>query len=262
MMTKSAMAAMMILCATAAPVVGEIRDSKALAVADEVMAAGGGEAGLASAKVLKFTFVYEQDGVVRSSRTHYWDRIGGRHRLEMIDRDGKNITCLTHLPSKEGVCAVDGQGFMEEAAQPYLSKSYAIWINDTYWLLMPYKMKDPGVDLKFDGETKEGGKTYDKIQLSFDQVGLTPKDRYWAFVDRTTHRMDKWAFVLQDEKGEPGKGEPSVFKWTGWSKFGSLWLSTEKIAEDGKSKVVFKDVAVFEALPDEIFSETSKVRLP
>ena len=136
----------------------EQRDPKAVEIANAVMKAGGGEGGWASARFLRFTFTYEKDGSILTSRTHYWDRMGDRHRIEMIDREGKNVVCLTDLGKKEGVCTVDGKPLYEAEAKPYIDRAYAVWINDTYWLIMPYKMLDPGVHLKYEGEVKEGGK--------------------------------------------------------------------------------------------------------
>ena len=43
--------------------------------------------------------------------------------------------------------------------------AYAIWVNDTYWLLMPYKMKDPGVTLAYDGEEGKGDENVGKVVL-------------------------------------------------------------------------------------------------
>lgn len=239
----------------------EERDVKAAAVADAVMKAGGGEAGWAATKYLRFTFVVEKDGAVRASRTHYWDRVANRHHVEWTAKDGKSVVCIEYLDTREGVCTAGDQALFDGDAKPYLESAYDMWINDTYWLLMPYKMKDPGVHMKYDGEAKEGGKVYDKVLLTFDNVGLTPKDRYWAYVDRQTHRMDKWAYVLQDDKGEPGTGDPSVWKWTGWSKHGRVMLSSEKVSADGKTKILFKDLAVFDDLPDAVFSKSAKVDL-
>src|SRR5262249_43293849 len=169
-------------------------DAKAAAIADAVMKSGCGAGGMDAVKYLRFTFAVERDGGLLASRTHYWDRKAGRHRVEWTTKEGKSVVCVEYLDSREGVCMLGDQPLVDEDAKPYLENAYGMFINDTYWLLMPYKMKDPGVHLKYDGEATEEGKTYDKVQLTFDDVGLTPKDRYWAFVDRKTHRMDKWQY--------------------------------------------------------------------
>ena len=48
-----------------------------------------------------------------------------------------------------------------------LERAYGAWVNDTYWLLMPYKLRDPGVNLAYDGEETLDGQTYDKLLLTF-----------------------------------------------------------------------------------------------
>ena len=48
---------------------------------------------------------------------------------------------------------------LEGEAEEVPGEAYGTWVNDTYWLLMPYKMKDPGVMLAHDGEPKEGNAT-------------------------------------------------------------------------------------------------------
>jgi len=238
-------------------------DPKADAVADAVMKAGGGAQALAAVKYMRFTFTVEKEGKTATSRTHYWDRVQNRHRIEMTGDDGTPIICLTYLPTQEGVCTVAGKVVMDADAASYVKKAHAAWVKDTYWLLMPYKMKDSGVHLTYDGEVKEGGKVYDKVMLTFDDGGaLAPKDRYWAFVDRGTGRMDRWAYVLQDEKGQPGTGEPQAWSWKAWSRYGGVMLSTEKVSADGKTRVLFRDLSVFDEMPDSVFSKTQPVELP
>jgi hypothetical protein len=248
------------VAAGAAPAAGpEVKGAK---IADEVMKAGGGADKLAAVKYMRFTFAVEKDGKIVASRTHYWDRVQNRHRVEWTDKDGKSITCLGYLDTHEGACSVADKAIFDEEAAPYVQRAYAMWINDTYWLLMPYKMKDPGVHLKYDGQEKVGPKNYDKVMLTFENVGLTPKDRYWAYVDPKTHRMDRWAYVLQDDKGEPGTGDATVWDWKGWATHGGVKLSTEKVSADGKTKILFKDLAVFNEMSEVVFASTAPVVLP
>ena len=76
-------------------------------------------------------------------------------------------------------------------------------MNDAYWLVMPYKMRDPGVVLTLAGTEKKGEDAWDKVLLTFEGVGLTPKDRYWVFVNAKTSLVDRWEFVLKGEKTPP-----------------------------------------------------------
>src|SRR5438876_620493 len=74
-----------------------------------------------------------------------------------------------------------------------MRSAHGAWINDSYWFLMPYKLRDPGVTLKYDGEVKDSttAAVYDRLALSFENVGMTPGDRYWVYVNRANHRVEK-----------------------------------------------------------------------
>jgi hypothetical protein len=95
---------------------------------------------------------------------------------------------------------------------------------------MPWKWLDPGVQLTLHEPREANGTTFDIVELSFtDGTGLTSGDHYWGWVSRTSHRMERWEFVLQTEDGRPGDGDPSTFLWTDWVKTDSgLLLSTVK----------------------------------
>ena len=136
--------------------------------------------------------------------------------------------------------------------QPLLDEAYEAWINDTYWLLMPYKMKDPGVRLKYAGEEQRGSEEYDLVELTFEDVGLTPRDRYWAHVNRKTHVMDRWSYVLQDD---PPGSEPTVWDWLGWARRGRILLCPEKVTtrKGGTVKILHPIMEVYDNLPAAYF---------
>jgi hypothetical protein len=77
-------------------------------------------------------------------------------------------------------------------------------VNDAYWLLMPYKMRDDGVVLTCAGPEARENRTWDKVLLTFEGVGLTPQDKYWVFVNRKTNSD---ALHLQ---GHPPRPSPSA----------------------------------------------------
>ena len=62
-------------------------------------------------------------------------------------------------------------------------------MNDAYWLLMPYKMRDPGVVLTLAGAEKKGEDAWDKVLLTFEGVGLTPRT---ATGSSSTRRPASW----------------------------------------------------------------------
>src|SRR3989442_3608009 len=138
-------------------------------------------------------------------------------------------------------------------AKPLLDEAYETWINDTYWLLMPYKMKDPGVRLMYAGEKTIEGADYDLVELTFEEVGLTPRDRYWAHVNRKTHVMDRWSYILQDD---PPGSEPTVWDWKGCTRRGRILLCPEKVTERKAAtvKILHPIIEVYDTLPDSSFT--------
>jgi len=198
-------------------------DPKAAAIADQVMDALGGKKAWNDTHYLRFDFGVEKDGKFQG-RSHTWDKWTGRYRLEGKTPEGKSYVTLMNVNTKEGETWMDGKKLEGDEAKKALERAYGAWINDTYWLLAPYKLKDPGVVLEYGGEEKERGGMCDKLLLTFDNVGLTPKDKYWIHVNRDTHLVDRWDYVLKGEKVPP-----TTWEWKGWSKHGNMMYSSERV---------------------------------
>jgi hypothetical protein len=219
------------------------------AVVDHVTQALGGKKAWDDTHYVKFSFA--------GRRTHWWDKWTGRHRVEGSTREGQKYIVLENLNTREGKAWVDGQEVAADKAKEWLDRGYGAWINDTYWLLMPYKLRDPGVNLVAAGEETIDGKTYDKLALTFGKVGLTPGDRYWAWIDRGTGLMDRWAYVLQDQ---PADAAPTVWKWEGWQRYGNVMLAPHRTQVGGEGKIELSDIAVPAELPDSVFTSSAPVQ--
>ena len=141
-------------------------------------------------------------------------------------------------------------GWAEEQ-QKYLDLAGRNWSGETYWLLMPLKMRDPGVILKYDGEVLLDGVPYDKLHLNFESVGQTPGDQFWAYINRKTHLMDRWEFLLDS-------GFKAVHEWTDYRRFGGLLLSTRR---QGPYEIEMQDILVTDRLPDAIFTSPDPLTL-
>lgn len=219
-------------------------DARAVQIADHVMEALGGQAAWDATHYISFDFL--------GRRKHVWDKQTGRHRVEGTTKEGKRYVVIENINTHEGEAWLDGQKVSGEELQKMLKQAYATWVNDTYWLLMPYKMKDPGVHLHYDGEETIDGTTYDKVLLSFDHVGLTPGDRYWVYVNRDTGLVDRWAFIL--ESMDP-KGPASAWEWKDWKTYGSIKLSPLRTQVGGDRKLELGPIEVSDQVPDEVFNQ-------
>jgi hypothetical protein len=239
------------LCASDGPENSESLDPRAQQVADKLMQALGGKENWDKARYLRFDFVVEQKGKVVGDFKHLWDRYTGRYRVEgTTDKNERYVVLFQDINAKRGDVFLNGLPVADKAKQKFLDMGYERFINDSYWLLMPYKWKDPGVHLKYEGTAKgDKGQVWDKVLLTFGNVGLTPKDRYWAFINQKTGMMDKWEFILQGQKGPP-----SAFDWMNWQDFAGIKLCTEMKSQKEPLRILFTNVAVLQSSDDKPFT--------
>ena len=114
---------------------------------------------------------------------------------------------------------------------------------------MPYKLRDPGVALAYAGEEKKGREAWDKLQLTFDGVGLTPKDKYWIWVNRASGLVDRWEFVLKGDKTAP-----VPFEWKGWKAYGRIQLANERLNPKDGTRIHFPVLDAPATVPDATFA--------
>ena len=231
----------------AAPRPAADADPEAREVAQRLMQALGGEAAWSQVRLVHFEFA--------GRRTHDWDRSAGRDRVEGETRDGERYLVIEDLDSRQGRAWIDGEEVHGAKAAELLEMAYGAWVNDTYWLLMPYKLLDPGVHLSYQGTEEIDGVTYDVLGLSFDEVGLTPGDRYWAYVDRDSGLMERWAYRLQSQ---PADAEPTVWRWQGWDWYGPadarVRLAPRRETLDGARSLDFAPIEISDAVPEALFT--------
>jgi hypothetical protein len=247
MKTIAALAVSLLLLPTPAATAD---DARADAVARQLRDAMGGTEGWNRARFLRFDFIVWKDGKNAASFSHWWDRFDGRYRVEGVGKDGKKWKAVFNVNTREGDYFADGVRTDGEARKKGLEEAYDRFINDTYWLLAPWKTMDPGVHRDYVGIVKDAdGHDCDEIKLSFDNVGLTPRDIYWLDVDRSTHGMTQWKYVL-----DGGSGPPTVSRWTDWKRFGAIELAQRHPFLGKPIEIRFENLAVSEKTDAAVFS--------
>ena len=121
-------------------------DAEAIEIADAVMAKMGGWKNWDQTRYITWRFF--------GRRLHVWDKWTGDLRHE----DGDRLV-LMNLGTKTGRVWFGGTEMTQaDSVRKYVNQGYRRWINDSYWLVMPYKLKDSGVTLKYSGEdeTQDG----------------------------------------------------------------------------------------------------------
>ena len=226
-------------------------DAKAMEIAEKLLVSMGGMEKWEKARYFRFDFVVEKEGKMIADFKHLWDRYTGRYRVEGVTEKGeKYVILFKDINSKQGDAFVNGKPSQGDEKKKFMDTGYERFINDSYWILMPYKWKDPGVILKYEGTSKGAeGKVWDKVLLTFDNVGLTPKDKYWGYVNQATGLMDKWEFILNG-----GKGPATMAEWSNWQNFGGIMLSTEKKFKGQPLRILFKSVAVSASTDEKQFT--------
>ena len=219
-------------------------DAEAIALADRVMEKMGGRAAWDATRFISWRFF--------GRRFHVWDKHSGDIRVEGVSRDDeKPYTILMNLHSKEGRAWRDGEEVTnpEELAE-MLENGESAWINDSYWLVMPYKLKDSGVTLRHAGAgTMEDGRTAEVLELTFEGVGRTPENKYRVYVADDSGLVEQWDFYSTADDAEPRFKTP----WHGWERHGEILLSADR----GRSS--HTDVAVHEELPRSVFESPEPV---
>ncbi|MBL8863204.1 MAG: hypothetical protein JNK02_14505 [Planctomycetes bacterium] len=207
-------------------------DERAVAIAEEVLRALGGADAWDETRVVAWTFF--------GRRNHVWDKSSGDYRLE----EGSKVV-LMNLESGVGRVFDGGVELADPAAVAQeLARAKSVWINDSYWLVMPYKLFDPGVRL-FDAgeEEREGGAKADVLRVEFEDVGDTPDNAYEVLVDRQTKLVTGWRYFQRRDDPAPRIETP----WAGWQRFGGILLSGDR----GPQREI-SGIRVFTTPPEEL----------
>ncbi len=251
MMRRLAAALLMVLAGVTAR--AQERDPRADTVGHELIAALGGEGAWEKARQFQFDFVVIKEGKEVARFSHAWDRYTGDYRVQGVDKAGAPYAVYFNVNTKAGRALVNGVAVEGEEKEKRLEGAYGRFINDTYWLLAPWKVFDPGVHLAYDGEKPCAGGTCDVLKLSFENVGLTPKDVYWLWVTRDGRRMLQWQYVLGGA-AEP----PTTAEWKDWRKLGGIMLSLDKPIVGEPFEIRFDKVFVSSTRDDSLYAPPAR----
>src|ERR1700730_3310054 len=237
------------MCAIAACLRAAESDPRADALGKELIASMGGMPAWEKARQFQFEFVVVKEGKPVARFSHLWDRYTGDYRLAGVDKGGAPYNVYFNVNTKQGKAFVNGHPADAEKQKQLVENAYGRFINDTYWLLAPWKIFDPGVHRTYDGEKPcPGGGTCDVLKLSFDDVGMTPKDVYWIWISRDGRHMVQWQYVLGGAS-EP----PTTAAWKDWRTLGGLALSLDKPMSGEPFEIRFEKVAGSPVREDALF---------
>lgn len=213
-----------------------IKDKKAAEVVSKMMDAMGGTKEWEGLQYVSWTFF--------GARHLVWDKRNNRVRIES-PRDSS--VYLVNLNDTTGKYAYNGQELLDkEALSEKMKSGKSIWINDMYWLFMPFKLYDEGVSVKYmRTDTSLIGALSDILELRFDNVGDTPENKYEIYIDQKDNLVKQWDFYAQTNQDKPSKQWP----WDNYTDFDGLLLSSDRSDNGGPS-----NVKIYEDLEDKVFT--------
>ncbi|UCE04117.1 MAG: hypothetical protein JSW67_01310 [Candidatus Latescibacterota bacterium] len=181
-------------------------------------------------------------------RTHYWDRWSGDVRIEAGD-----ALVLMNINTRQGRAFTGGVEITAaDSLAKMLDRGHAWWVNDSYWVFMPYKLKDSGVRLRYVGEREmQNGRPAQVLELTFAEVGRTPENKYEVCVDVETNLVGEWSFYRNAEDAEPRFTMP----WQDWKRVGKIMLA----GDHGRGSDW--QLAVHEDLPRSVFESPEPVQI-
>ncbi|MBL7873319.1 MAG: hypothetical protein JNM78_16995 [Cyclobacteriaceae bacterium] len=211
-------------------------DPAAIQLADSIMHAMGGRGNWDEARFISWNFNGRRDLV--------WDKQTGQVRIESTP---DSTIYLVNEKTGVGRVRIKGIEITEpDSLKKLLDKAKAIWINDSYWLVMPYKIKDSGVTIKYMGEDTLKGNRYNSLILTFKEVGVTPQNMYKLYVDKREKLVRYWAYYPSAAEDKMGFVRP----WDNYQNYGGILMSADR--SDGAGP---KNLKVDESLPDKLFTE-------
>jgi len=214
-------------------------DKKAIEVADKVMKSMGGRENWDNTKFLKWNFF--------GQRLHYWNKETGDIRIEIPNSDAIILMNINTLEGKVNLGGVEPT--KADSLDKYLQLGKEMWVNDSYWMFMPFKLKDGGVSLKYKQKRMMLDDEYAyALELTFNNVGETPDNKYIIYVDTYDYKVRQWDFYPTVEMETPAFSTT----WDNYLQYGNIELA------DVRSTDTLTDIAVFEELSETVFTSFDK----
>jgi len=174
-----------------------------------------------------------------------WDKKKNRVR---VDSPGDSSIYILNMDDMSGRVLSHGQEVEHrDSLSKYLNIAKRIWINDSYWLVMPFKLEDPGVTTQYvRRDTTLTGRESEVLALTFDKVGVTPQNKYEVYVDTKSDLIMQWSFFREADQ----KSDPAIWPWDNYKEYKGVLLSGNR--SDGRGP---SDIKVYDQLSDRLFQD-------
>ncbi|MBI4539632.1 MAG: hypothetical protein HY704_09030 [Gemmatimonadetes bacterium] len=214
-----------------------------------LLAALGGQDAWERTRYMEFDWIVARPDRSATRRSHRWDRWTGDYRVETPMGQDRMIAVFNVKVPANGRVWMNGVRQDGPGADSLLQRAYSIFINDSYWFLMPYKWLDPGVNLAYLGrKTEEEGRNWEVVELTFNNVGLTPQNVYHAYVNAETGLMERWYHF-------PRRGaDPLITDWTDWRRCGPILVAADRPYRSAQGHIHFENLRCETSVPEGAFA--------
>lgn len=222
--------------------VHENSDPQAVTLANNIIDAMGGWENWQKTRYIGWEFF--------GRRQLLWDKETGNVRIEV---PGDSMIYLLNVRDESGKVFRKGEEITNpDSLDQYITQGRKIWVNDSYWLVMPFKLKDPGVILSYQGkDITQNEEEAEVIELTYEDVGYTPQNKYKVYVDPQTYMVKEWAYYSNADQEEPDMVTP----WKDFKKYGEIMLSGNR-GQNNLEKIV-----VYDYVPESVFEKPDKVQI-
>mgnify|MGYP001128073388 CR=1 FL=1 len=148
----------------------------------------------------------------RDEHRYIWDKANNRASISWGD-----YQVLMNLNEVEGKAYQSDKLLKGSDKDEAIQKAWSYWCNDSFWLIAPFKAKDPGTSRKY-VDLADG---LDGLLIEYESGGVTPGDAYlWALNDSGVPEYYKmWVSII------PIGGVKAT--WRNWKEFEGVKISTE-----------------------------------
>ncbi len=150
-----------------------------------------------------------------------WDFPGGHHYEWFKERDsvvvswGENQVIL-NTKSLKGQAFTGEKELSGENKETLINTAWSYFANDSFWLVAPFKVKDPGTVREI-VETEDGP----ALKVTYTSGGVTPGDTYLWFFDED-YKPVKWKMWVSII---PVGGVEIT--WDEWNEYQEVWISSK-----------------------------------
>lgn len=158
------------------------------------------------------TIPYLQWEFFRAGQKYLWNKTENQAVIEWAENK-----VIMDLDAVNGVAYKQGVKQNGKAHDKLIQKAWSNWCNDSFWMIAPFKLFDPGTSREV--VELEDGRT--GLKITYNSGGVTPGDVYLWELDENNRPTGwkMWTSIL------PVKGIASA--WDGWENHMGAQLSTK-----------------------------------